>query len=781
MKTTRFILYAAIAAVLSVSGGCGEDKDFYDDGNRVYTKERVDFGLSYNSWTFSEYGETLSLYVNSSSGWKATGMADWVELSATSGESSQDVLVTVEANPTMDSRINAIDFAMSTYDFVHQTFTASQNGGSPYIKFVDNSNMTVPAAAATYEIPFVTNVPEENITTSFTYNSPEMTATVGNGVVTLHTTDRTSTSGDYNYLTITATYNYSTYTDQIRIYQEGISGSSDVSQESITAAEQDFSYSFTTNANWRVGTTTSSWLSAQPSAGAAGSNTISIHAESNSSSSARVGYVYIVDNESGTRLLTLTVNQAGISASGTTDALTHVSAQGGTYAVNFTCDGNWVARPGIPAISVAPSSGTSGTTNVQITVAPNYSASQRTSKVYFRTESGTTLWTVDVQQDVAQFTASKSELSFSGKGGSETVEFHSDLPWEIKSNTSLSWLTISPSSGSAGDYTITFTAEPNTNLSSREATFYLGYSFSLSKGFVISQKGAGLTGDDNITAGWESTGIGFDITAPGAWTAAVSDASWMSLSTYSGDGPEQIAVILTENTSDQTRKGSILIAAGGRTTTVDITQLGQYIHVEGPETTFPAMGGHILFETASTVGIEAYLQFPEGADGSWLDYTVYSRSQVENFNITLTAQTNNTRSARTAQLVVIHGPAYDGSKAPQNVIVDLVQPGRSISANTAALFINGTGGNSESVLIEADGDYTVQRADSDTWFTVVTTEAGFYIVATPNTTGAERRGTVLCTLKDIEGDNAPLEIPVIQSNQSLGFEIEDYAPDKIWQ
>ena len=767
--------------MLSVSGGCGEDKDFYDDGNRVYTKERVDFGLSYNSWTFSEYGETLSLYVNSSSGWKATGMADWVELSATSGESSQDVLVTVEANPTMDSRINAIDFAMSTYDFVHQTFTASQNGGSPYIKFVDNSNMTVPAAAATYEIPFVTNVPEENITTSFTYNSPEMTATVGNGVVTLHTTDRTSTSGDYNYLTITATYNYSTYTDQIRIYQEGISGSSDVSQESITAAEQDFSYSFTTNANWRVGTTTSSWLSAQPSAGAAGSNTISIHAESNSSSSARVGYVYIVDNESGTRLLTLTVNQAGISASGTTDALTHVSAQGGTYAVNFTCDGNWVARPGIPAISVAPSSGTSGTTNVQITVAPNYSASQRTSKVYFRTESGTTLWTVDVQQDVAQFTASKSELSFSGKGGSETVEFHSDLPWEIKSNTSLSWLTISPSSGSAGDYTITFTAEPNTNLSSREATFYLGYSFSLSKGFVISQKGAGLTGDDNITAGWESTGIGFDITAPGAWTAAVSDASWMSLSTYSGDGPEQIAVILTENTSDQTRKGSILIAAGGRTTTVDITQLGQYIHVEGPETTFPAMGGHILFETASTVGIEAYLQFPEGADGSWLDYTVYSRSQVENFNITLTAQTNNTRSARTAQLVVIHGPAYDGSKAPQNVIVDLVQPGRSISANTAALFINGTGGNSESVLIEADGDYTVQRADSDTWFTVVTTEAGFYIVATPNTTGAERRGTVLCTLKDIEGDNAPLEIPVIQSNQSLGFEIEDYAPDKIWQ
>lgn len=770
-----------MAAVLSVSGGCGEDNDFYDDGENVYTKERVDFGLSYNSWTFSEYGETLSLYVNSSSGWKATGMADWVELSATSGQSSQDVLVTVEANPTMDSRINAIDFAMTTYDFVHQTFTASQNGGSPYIRFVDNSNMTVPAAAATYEIPFVTNVPEENITTSFSYNSPEMTATVGNGVVTLHTTDRTSTSGDYNYLTITATYNYSTYTDQIRIYQEGISGSSDVSQESITAAEQDFSYSFTTNANWRVGTTTSSWLSAQPSTGAAGSNTITIHAESNPSTSARVGYVYIVENESGTRLLTLTVNQAGISGSGSNDELTHVSAKGGTFAVNFTCDGNWKAETDNTAISVTPSTGTDGTTYVRITVAPNYSTTQRTGKVYFRTESGVTLWTVNVQQDIAQFTASKSELSFSGKGGSETVEFHSDLPWKIMTDTPASWLTVSPTNGPAGDNTLTFIAEPNTNLSSREVSFTIGYSESLGCKFTVSQKGAGLTGDDNITAGWESTGIGFDITAPGAWTAAVSDASWMSLSSYSGDGPQQIAVILTENTSDQPRKGSLLIAAGGRTSTVEITQLGQYIHVEGPETTFPAMGGHILFETASTVGIEAYLQFPEGADGSWLDYTVYSRSQEENFNITLTAQTNKTRSARTAQLVVMHGPAYDGSKAPQNVIVDLVQPGRNISANTAALFINGAGGNSESVLIEADGDYTVQRASTDTWFTVVTTEAGFYIVATPNTTGAERRGTVLCTLKDIEGDNAPLEIPVIQSNQNLGFEIEDYAPDKIWQ
>lgn len=781
MKTTRFILYAAIAAVLSVSGGCGEDKEFYDDGERVFTKEPTDFSLSYSSWTFSEYGESLSLYVNSSSSWKATGVADWVELSATSGSSSHDVIVTVEANPTMDSRINAIDFAMTTYDFVHQTFTASQNGGSPYIKFVDNSNMTVPAAAGTYEIPFVTNVPEENVTASFTYSSPEMTATVGNGVVTLHTTDRTSTSGDYNYLTITATYNYSTYTDQIRIYQEGISGSSDVSQESITAAEQDFSYTFTTNANWRLGSTTSSWLSAQPSAGAAGSNTISIHAESNSSTSARVGYVYIVENEGGARLLTLTVNQAGISGSGSSDELTHVSAKGGTFAVNFTCDGNWKAETDNTAISVAPSTGSAGTTYVRITVAPNYSTTQRTGKVYFRTESGVTLWTVDVQQDVAQFTASKTEFTFSDKGGSETVEFHSDLPWEIKSDTPLTWLTISPSSGTAGDYTLTFTAEPNTNLSSREVSFTLGYGESLGRKFIVSQKGAGLTGDDTLTAGWESCGIGFDITAPGTWTAAVSDASWMSLSSYNGDGPQQIAVILTENTSDQTRKGSLLIAAGGRTTTVDITQLGQFIHVEGPETTFAAMGGNILFETASTVGIEAYLQFPEGADGSWLDYTVYARSQVENFDITLTAQTNNTRSARTAQLVVMHGPAYEGSKAPQNVIIDLTQPGRNISANTAALFINGTGGNSESVLIEADGEYSVQRADSDTWFTVVATEAGFYIVATPNTTGTERRGTVLCTLKDIEGDNAPLEIPVIQSNQSLGFEIEDYAPDKIWQ
>lgn len=771
-----------MAAVLSVSGGCGEDNDFYDDGENVYTKERVDFGLSYNSWTFSEYGETLSLYVNSSSGWKATGMADWVELSATSGQSSQDVLVTVEANPTMDSRINAIDFAMTTYDFVHQTFTASQNGGSPYIRFVDNSNMTVPAAAATYEIPFVTNVPEENITTSFSYNSPEMTATVGNGMVTLHTTDRTSTSGDYNYLTITATYNYSTYTDQIRIYQEGISGSSDVSQESITAAEQDFSYSFTTNANWRVGTTTSSWLSAQPSTGAAGSNTITIHAESNPSTSARVGYVYIVENESGTRLLTLTVNQAGISGSGSNDELTHVSAKGGTFDVNFTCDGNWKAETDNTAISVTPSTGTNGTTYVRITVAPNYSTTQRTGKVYFRTESGVTLWTVNVQQDIAQFTASKYDLTFSDKGGSETVEFHSDLPWEIKSDTPLTWLTISPSSGTAGDYTVTITAEPNTALSGREGTIYLGYNNTdLCASILVLQQGADLTGDDTITAGWESSGIGLDITALGIWTAAVSDASWMSLSSYSGGGPQQIAVMLTENTSDQPRKGSILIAAGGRTTTVDITQLGQYIHVEGPETTFPAMGGHILFETASTVGIEAYLQFPEGADGSWLDYTVYSRSQEENFNITLTAQTNKTRSARTAQLVVMHGPAYDGSKAPQNVIVDLVQPGRNISANTAALFINGSGGNSESVLIEADGDYTVQRASTDTWFTIVMTEAGFYIVATPNATGAERRGTVLCTLKDIEGDNAPLEIPVIQSESNLGFEIEDYAPDKIWQ
>ncbi len=769
---------------MALATACADDNDFYDNGSYIYSKEPFEFGISETSLWFPYEGATQELILTSTHSWAATGVAEWVDLSALSGTGSADLTVTVAHNPGLETRVNVFNLGMTDYTEVNRAVEVSQYATSPYVEFVETSNLEVPATAGTYEIPFTTNLPLENISCSFSYTTPEMTAEVADGMVIVKTSNRTLATTTYNILNLVGTYEGRTYSRTRRIYQQGASGSPTISSKNCDAKVQKFDYSFEMSVDWTINTT-ASWLTVSPTAGDAGEHTVTVNVDANNSSQARTATVQVCASPSSAAFLSLSVTQAGIKASGSIDNFSNMAAAGETFEMDFYSDVPWKATSDNTAFEVVPASGNAGQTHVKIGATPNYSKSVRTGKVNFESNSGDRLWVVDITQQAAAMSFATNQLNFTGRNESKSVIIESNVPWRTYIYDDYSeWISVSPATGEPGTHELVVSVVKNETSKTRSGTLWLGYpgTNTVVELLDIVQSGASLTADAEINAGWEAAGIGFDITAPDAWTAAVSDASWMSLSQYSGSGPMQIAVMLTENTGDETRTGTLLIASAGRTETVKVTQLGQYLRIEGPETNLPSAGGSLTLEVGTSVGMEWDINYPSG-DIGWLHCDeLSSRSAAQTYIFKLSADANPNSYFREAVLTIEPGETYNGSTLSQGVKFVVRQEGRTLHIGSSAIFINGAGGTSDEISVDAEGPFSVKRADTDTWFTVITSATGFSIAATANTSGAKRTGTVYVTMDGLPaGQTMTVDIPVIQSDQNIGFDIEDYSPDKIWQ
>ncbi|MEO1053902.1 MAG: BACON domain-containing carbohydrate-binding protein [Bacteroidota bacterium] len=325
------------------------------------------------------------------------------------------------------------------------------------------------------------------------------------------------------------------------------------------------------------------------------------------------------------------------------------------------------------------------------------------------------------RQETPSIDISGSNVSgISSAGISFARNVTSNTNWSI--NTP-SWVTASPSSGSAGTRQVTFTIASNASVgvSNRSGTITASTSIgSASDSFSVTQNQTSPTVDisGGSQNGVASSGFTFSrsITSNTSWT--ISTPSWVTASPSSGTGSRSVTFTVSSNQSvgTGTRSGTISIATtvGSASDSFGITQnqTAPFLNILGGNISgLSANGGSV------TRTIDSNVSWSVSDNAGWL--TVSPTSGSGDRTLTITAQTHVSGLSRSATVTVTGGGLTRSITVSQSGVVI-----RSLSVspnNVSGL----SGGGSRTVTVSASnlsGNWSISSIPF--WISVSPTSGG---------------------------------------------------------
>jgi hypothetical protein len=230
-------------------------------------------------------------------------------------------------------------------------------------------------------------------------------------------------------------------------------------------------------------------------------------------------------------------------------------ASGGTGTASVTAGTGclWSAGTDVGWIAVSATGG-SGTGSVGFAVSSNSSSISRTGYVNVGGQS----FAVAESGVPCTYALSPSSQSFTSSGGtgSTTVTTPSGCAWTPVS--SAAWLT--PGAAGVGSAVATYVAAANPTTSSRSATLTIG-----DRVLTVTQAGTpGCTyalspTSKNFGANGGTVAVSVTAAAGCSWTA-VSNASWITALTPSGNGSARVSLTVPRNPAKAPRTGTVTIA-----------------------------------------------------------------------------------------------------------------------------------------------------------------------------------------------------------------------------
>ena len=154
-----------------------------------------------------------------------------------------------------------------------------------------------------------------------------------------------------------------------------------------------------------------------------------------------------------------------------------------------------------------------------------------------------------------------SGISVESEGQSVTVDFTTNVPWSA--SVSEDWVSISPTSGLAGENSVRVKVEANTDKRPRSATLTFSDKVTNQKVSVSIQQEAmkaslSITPESLAFSAGEEENL-LNVTSNTDWTIT-KDAEWITLDTDKGKGTATVTVGSTENTSLTSRTGTITVS-----------------------------------------------------------------------------------------------------------------------------------------------------------------------------------------------------------------------------
>ena len=264
-------------------------------------------------------------------------------------------------------------------------------------------------------------------------------------------------------------------------------------------------------------------------------------------------------------------------------------AKGGVQTITITATEAWTLSKSEWSdwLVVKKTSGSAGTTQVDVEAKENTDTKARTATITVKSETGSQ--TVNVIQSGAEpvLQLNINDLSFTANAGSDSFTITSNIDWTITS--SQAWCTVSTSSGS-NNSTITVNVSENSSFDSRSATITVKAG-DLVHTITVIQAGAAVTlqvRESSLSFGSSGGSDYFAISSNASWTVS-SNRSWCTFSSSSGSGDATVTVRVSENSSTDSRTATVTVRAGDLSHTIAVTQSGAESVDQGTRT-FTANG-----------------------------------------------------------------------------------------------------------------------------------------------------------------------------------------------
>jgi hypothetical protein len=400
-----------------------------------------------------------SVAIKSNITWNATTDVNWLTIIPANGNGDGTIAITPSANQTTIARTATV--TITSPDGTTKTFTVSQAAGDPIIS-VPTTTVSIANTATATPVSITSNTTWDATTD---VNWLTLTPTNGNGDGTIAITP----SENQTTIARTATITISSPDGTTKTFTVSqTAGESVITVPTTTVSIANTAtatpVSITSNTTWNA-TTDGNWLTLSPANGN-GDGTIAITPSANPTTSARTATITISSPDGTTK--TFTVSQAAGESVITVPTTTVSIANTATATpVSITSNTTWDATTDVNWLTLSPANG-NGDGTISVTPSANPTTIARTATVTITSPDGTTK-TFTVSQAGADpiITLQKTTISFTDTASTDSVIITSNGPWSA--NSDVSWLSVSPTSGSGND-TIIITAEPNTTGIARTGT-----------------------------------------------------------------------------------------------------------------------------------------------------------------------------------------------------------------------------------------------------------------------------------------------------------------------
>ena len=325
-----------------------------------------------------------------------------------------------------------------------------------------------------------------------------------------------------------------------------------------------------------------------------------------------------------------------------------VAATAGTASVSVSTGTGcaWTASDSVGWLSVSPASGT-GSGTVTVTVTANSSTSSRSATATIAGQS------VSITQAGAAANCysvvSPTTISAPAAGSSTSVFVQDEVGCAWTTSSTVSWVTLSPTSGvgTGTSQTVTVTVAPNTTTSSRSTSIAIA-----NRGVTITQAAGTATctytvspTTVSIAAGGGNSSVNVTAGSGCAWTVTGLPA-WITASPASGSANGTVTLTVAANTATTTRSATITVAGKA----VSVSQAGvsaSCTYTVSPTTVSIAAGGgnSSLNVTAGSGCAWTVTGLP-----AWI--TASPANGSGNGTVTLTMAANSASTTRNATITV---------------------------------------------------------------------------------------------------------------------------------
>lgn len=389
--------------------------------------------------------------------------------------------------------------------------------------------------------------------------------------------------------------------------------------------------------------------------------------------------------------------------------------------------------------------------DVKINLAANPYNNSRTGTVYVYCNGNRMLYFY-ITQGIASTSVSVTSLSMPRDASTQKVTISSDVAWKVfasaatatkgetASITQVDWFDVTPKQGEASKQDISINTTDNTQTQNRVGYVIITNENSIVQDVIrVEQEKSYLTRGDNdgtLTTDMRDANLTADILSNTEWYL-YSAPDWVSVTPDKGKGDAKLTFTVKKNETGSDRSGAIILLPQGMTSPVNdansdvqakfiIQQSGPSISIDNANISFDGNGGE------QSIYVKADAPWSLNYTGSdWL--TVTPTSGTGDGSVTLTAQANNTRAARSATINL--------EMAGQTKTITVAQASKYINLTQSAMEFD-----------SHSGTWKISVKSSSTWTLNIDSDCASWVSATDQSGTGDKDVTL--TIADNASANA---------------------------